>query len=326
MSNYHTSLQARCYYVLPYSFSLAQAALAASLIVPRGADGAESKYVVVMKAEAVAKAVASTVARIASTTGYTYSNLFNGFSASLARSELKDLLNDPNVDFIEKVSTIYGASTQKNAPWGLARISNKLLGKDHTTYTYDESAGEGTCTYVLDTGIEVDHPDSILLCKAKFVDNADLDANGHGTHIAGTIGSKTYGVAKKTQLFAVKVLNEFTAGQTSGILVGMYWIVEDAATRKCPKGIVVNMSLSLASSPAINATALYRQIGNEPMACTVGATAHNDTRVSFSNYGVFVDMFAPGVYIKSTWIKGGVKLDSGTSMATPHVTGLAACS
>jgi hypothetical protein len=82
------------------------------------------------------------------------------------KSELKDLLNDPNVDFIEKVSNIYGASTQKNAPWGLARISNKLLGKDHTTYTYDESAGEGTCTYVLDTDIEVDHPDSILLCKA----------------------------------------------------------------------------------------------------------------------------------------------------------------
>ncbi|KAL7759491.1 hypothetical protein ACKLNR_009581 [Fusarium oxysporum f. sp. zingiberi] len=174
---------------------------------------------------------------------------------------------------------MHGASTQKNAPWGLARISNKLPGKDHTTYTYDESAGEGTCTYVLDTGIEVDHPEFEGRARfvQNFVDNADLDANGHGTHIAGTIGSKTYGVAKKTQLFAVKVLNEYTACQT-----------------------------------------------NEPMACTVGATAQNDTRASFSNYGVSVDVFAPGVDIKSTWIKGGVKLESGTSMATPHVTGLAA--
>ncbi|KAH7166916.1 peptidase S8/S53 domain-containing protein [Fusarium sp. MPI-SDFR-AT-0072] len=297
--------------------------MAAPLLIPRGGEEAESKYIVVMKTNAVSKAVASTVAKIVSNADYTYSNLFNGFSASLTKSELKDLLTDPNVDFIEKVSTMHGASTQKNAPWGLARISNKLPGKDHTTYTYDESAGEGTCTYVLDTGIEVDHPEFEGRARfvQNFVDNADLDANGHGTHIAGTIGSKTYG------------MSEYTVGQTSGILAGMDFIVEDAATRKCPKGIVVNMSVSVASSPAINAAARYIvksgyflavaagnddtdashvSPSNEPMACTVGATAQNDTRASFSNCGVSVDVFAPGVDIKST------------SMATPHVTGLAA--
>lgn len=150
-------------------FSLAQAVMAAPLIIPRGADEAESKYIVVMKTTEVSQAVISTISKIASNADYTYSNLFNGFSASLTKYELKDLLNNPNIDFIEKVSTMHGASTQKNAPWGLARISNKLPGKDHTTYTYDESAGEGTCTYVLDTGIEVDHPVSTLpyrLCKA----------------------------------------------------------------------------------------------------------------------------------------------------------------
>ncbi|RBR09969.1 hypothetical protein FVER53590_03737 [Fusarium verticillioides] len=231
--------------------------MAASLIVPRGADGAESKHVVVMKTEAVAKAVASTVARIVSTTDYTYSNLFNGFSASLTKSELKDLLNDPNVDFNEKVSTIYGSSTQKTHPGEF----------------------EGRARFV-----------------QNFVDNADLDANGHGTHIAGSIGSKTYGVAKKTQLFAVKVLNEYTAGQTSGILAA-------------------------AGNDATDAS--HVSPSNESVARTVGATAHNDTRVSFFNYGVSVDVFAPGVYIKSTWIKGGVKLESGTSMATPPI-GLAA--
>ncbi|KAF5711074.1 cuticle-degrading protease [Fusarium mundagurra] len=307
------------------TLSLAHAVIDAPLIIPRGAHESESKYIVFMKTDAVSEAVASTVAKISSKADYTYSNLFNGFSASLTKSKLKDLLNDRNIDVIEKVSTMHGASTQKNAPWGLARISNKLPGKDDTTYTYDESAGEGTCTYVIDTGIEVDHPpeEQELEGRARFVqnfvDNADLDANGHGTHIAGTIGSKTYGVAKKTQLFAVKVLNEYTAGQTSGIIAGMDFIAEDAATRKCPKGIVVNMSLSVSSSPAINAAARYIvksgyflavatgnddtdashvSPSNEPMACTVGATAQNDTRASFSNYGVSVDAFAPCRYQK----------------------------
>ncbi|QGI61056.1 hypothetical protein CEK26_005024 [Fusarium fujikuroi] len=301
-------------------FSLAHAFIATPLIIPRGAHESERKCIAVMKANVASKAITSRVARVPSDAEYTYYNLFNSFSASLTKPELKDLLNDPNVDFIEK---------------------------DHTTYTYDESTGEGRCTYVLDTGIEVDHPELEGGARfvQNFVDNADLDANGHGTHIAGTFGSKTYGVAKKTQLFAFKVLNEYTAGQSSGILAVMAFIVEDAATRKCPKGIVVNMSLSVPPSPAINAAARYIvrsgyflasaagnddtdashvSPSNEPTACTVGATAQSDARASFSNYGVSVDVFAPGVDIKSTWIKGGVKLESGTSMATPHVTGLAA--
>ncbi|KAF5611573.1 serine protease precursor [Fusarium subglutinans] len=134
-----------------------------------------------------------------------------------------------------------------------------------------------------------------------------MPINGHGTRIAGTIGSKTYGVAKKTQVFAVKVLNEYTAGQTSGILAGMDPIVEDAATRKCPKGIVVNMSFSAASSAAINTAAIYIV-----------------KLVVLSLRRVAVDAFALGTGIKSTWIKGGVKVESCTSMATSHVTGFAA--
>lgn len=103
-------------------------------------------------------------------------------------------------------------ATQDNADWGLARLSNSDPGS--TTYTYDDSAGEGTCAYVIDTGIYVDHPD--FEGRAKFlsnqVDSDDTDGNGHGTHVAGTIGSKTYGVAKKTQLFAVKVLDASGSG------------------------------------------------------------------------------------------------------------------
>ncbi|KAF5543905.1 serine protease precursor [Fusarium mexicanum] len=102
-----------------------------------------------------------------------------------------------------------------------------MYGASKMIYTHDESAGEGTCIYVLDTGTAIDHPEFEGRARfaQNFVDNADLDANGRGTHIAGTIGSKTYGVAKKTQLFAVKVLNEYTAGQTSGIIAGMDFIV-----------------------------------------------------------------------------------------------------
>ncbi|CZR36246.1 putative endopeptidase K [Fusarium proliferatum ET1] len=285
-------------------FSLAHAFIAAPLIIPRGAHKSERKYIAVMKANVASKAITSRVAGVPSDAEYTYYNLFNSFSASLTKPELKDLLNDPNVDFIEKVSTMHG---------------------DHTTYTYDESAGEGTCTYVLDTGIEVDHPELEGGARfvQNFVDNADLDANGHGTHIAGTFGSKTYGVAKKTQLFAVKVLNEYTAGQSSGILAGMDFIAEDAATRKCLKGIVFNMSFSVAPSPAINAAARYIVKSGCFLAVAAGNDDTDASQVSPSNEPMAY-IFAPGIDIKSTWIKGGVKLESGTSMATLHVTGLAA--
>ncbi|CVL04868.1 probable endopeptidase K [Fusarium proliferatum] len=284
--------------------SLAHAFIAAPLIIPRGAQDSERKYIAVMKANVASKAITSRVAGVPSDAEYTYYNLFNSFSASLTKPELKDLLNDPN---------------------GLARISNKLPGKDHTTYTYDESAGEGTCTYVLDTGIEVDHPELEGGARfvQNFVDNADLDANGHGTHIAGTFGSKTYGVAKKTQLVAVKVLNEYTAGQSSGILAGMDFIAEDAATRKCLKGIVFNMSFSVAPSLAINAAARYIVKSGCFLAVAAGNDDTDASQVSPSNEPMAY-IFAPGIDIKSTWIKGGVKLESGTSMATLHVTGLAA--
>ncbi|KAF5687285.1 serine protease precursor [Fusarium circinatum] len=219
--------------------SLVHAVVAAPLIASHGAHESESKYIIFRKADAISEAVPSTVAKISSNADYTYSNLFNGFSASLTKSELKDLLDYSNVDFFlkKKVSTMYGASKM--------------------TYTHDESAGEGTCTYVLDTGTDVDHPPQI--------------GNSHEIDL----------------------------------------IVEDAATRKCPKGIVVNMSLSVASSPAINTAAIY-------------IVKLNDTRASFSHYGVAADVFALATGIKSTWIKGGVKVESGTSMATSHVTGLAA--
>jgi subtilisin family serine protease len=171
--------------------------------------------------------------------------------------------------------------------------------------------------------------------------------NGHGTHCSGTIGGATYGVAKKSKLFGVKVLDKEGSGTNSGVLMGMDFVVNDAAKRgkECPNGIVVNMSLGGGYSKMINEAAakivkaglfLAVAAGNEGQnaanaspasersACTVGATDEDDELASFSNFGRLVDVLAPGVQIESTWIGGKTNTISGTSMASPHVAGLAA--
>ncbi|KAK0385996.1 hypothetical protein NLU13_5833 [Sarocladium strictum] len=317
--------------LLPVAMAAPQAKRAspAPLIVPRGVELIEGKYIVKMKDDVVSAAVSSAVSKISSDADYTYSRKFNGFASSLSDKELADLRNDPN----------------QNAPWGLARISSSSPGG--TTYTYDESAGEGTCAYVVDTGIDVDHPDfdGRATFLANYADSTDSDGQGHGTHVAGTIGSTTYGVAKKTKLFAVKVLDSNGEGTNSGVIAGMDFVVDDAPKQDCPKGVVVNMSLGGGFSSAVNTAAaaitkaghfLAVAAGNEgadakgsspaseASACTVGATEKDDSLASYSNVGSVVDVLAPGSNILSTWPGGRTNTISGTSMASPHVAGLAA--
>lgn len=236
-------------------------------------------------------------------------------------------------------------ATQEDADWGLARISSTSPGT--STYTYADSAGEGTCAYVVDTGIETDHPE--FEGRAEFLKNfaggSDSDGQGHGTHVAGTIGGVTYGVAKKTKLFAVKVLDDNGEGSNSGVIAGMDFVADDAASQDCPNGVVVNMSLGGLFSSAINAAAaeitkaglfLAVAAGNdaddsagyspasEESACTVGATDKTDKLATYSNTGSLVDVLAPGTAITSAWLNGKTNTISGTSMASPHVAGLAA--
>ncbi|KAI4698772.1 hypothetical protein J4E81_005383 [Alternaria sp. BMP 2799] len=176
-----------------------------------------------------------------------------------------------------------------------------------------------------------------------------IDAMGHGTHVAGTIGSMTWGVAKKTTLLAVRVLDSYGSGTTEGVLAGMEYVITDAAKRseagECPNGFVANMSLGGRKMQALNDAAAaivaagiflavaagnegrdakYSSPASEPSVCTVGATAINDTLIEWSNYGPIVDILAPGVEITSTWIGKSIDTISGTSMATPHIVGLAA--
>lgn len=178
----------------------------------------------------------------------------------------------------------------------------------------------------------------------------DSDNCGHGTHVSGTIGSKTYGVAKNVNLYGMKVLeyNEDTGkcgGPTSAVIAAMNSVADDAAKRNCPNGIVVNMSLGGPNSDAQddaarnlikqgifvavaagndNANTSTHSPGNTPEVCTVGGTAEGDTRYVNSNWGPLVDILAPGVKVLSTYIGGTTKSLTGTSMATPHIAGLAA--
>lgn len=234
--------------------------------------------------------------------------------------------------------------TQQNAPWGLGRISHRQRGSNE--YVYESAAGEGTCVYIVDTGIEDSHPEFEGRARQlRSFTSGTRDGNGHGTHCAGTIGSKSYGVAKKATLYGVKVLGDNGSGSTSGIVQGLDFVASDRRNRNCPNGVVASMSLGGSYQQALNnaATNLQRSgvfvsvaAGNDNRdaqytspasaqdVCTVGATDINDNRSSFSNYGRVVNIFAPGTNVLSTWIGGRTNTISGTSMATPHIAGLTA--
>ncbi|KAJ4152821.1 hypothetical protein LMH87_009341 [Akanthomyces muscarius] len=332
--------------LLPFAFAApATRSGPAPILVPRGAKVIDGKYIVKMKDSVGAKAMDSAISSISANADHTYTS-FNGFSASLTTEEVEKLKNDPSVEFIEQDAIVTISATQENADWGLARLSNQKPGS--STYTYDESAGAGTCAYIIDTGIYTNHTE--FEGRAKFLknfagDGEDTDGNGHGTHVSGTIGSKTYGVAKKTTLFGVKVLDAQGSGSNSGVIAGMDFVAKDAASQDCPKGVVVNMSLGGPTSAAVNQAAakitgaglfLAVAAGNEATdasssspaseesVCTVGATDKQDNLAEYSNFGSVVDVLAPGTDIKSTWLGGKTNTISGTSMASPHVAGIGA--
>lgn len=238
--------------------------------------------------------------------------------------------------------------SQANAPWGLSRISHNRTGA--TNYIYDRSAGEDTYIYIIDTGINSKHTEFTgrITLGASFIEDSEgEDDQGHGSHCAGTAAGKTYGVAKKSNLIAVKVLGADGSGSNSGVLQGIDWAVQHATDNGHIDRAVLSMSLggtySKTTNDAIreatNAGAFITvAAGNEgedaensspasaPSACTVGATNVQDVRADFSNFGESLDIFAPGEDITSAWIGGSSAKNtiSGTSMATPHIAGLAA--
>jgi subtilisin family serine protease len=284
---------------------------------------------------------------------------FAGFAVATTDSAAQQLRQNPNVELVEQdhviqieldhVEEIVQRSpvTQytTSSTWGLGRLSSKATNSGR--YVYDSTAGAGICAYVIDTGIETTHPE--FQGRATFLanfaeDGSNTDGHGHGTHVAGIIGSKTYGVSKRVNLFAVKVLNADGTGALSGVLAGVDFAANDAKSRGC-KSSVANFSFATGKSDALNsaaanaassglfiavaagnsaADAIDTSPASEPSVFTVGSTDSNDRLAASSNYGASVDILAPGVAILSTWKSGGTAVLSGTSMATPHVTGFAA--
>ncbi|CAG9990981.1 unnamed protein product [Clonostachys byssicola] len=307
-----------------------------------------NKYIVKFKDTSVNTRAESILSTLAVTPEHTFEHVFKGFSGELDQETLEALRNHPDVEYIEEdsIAGIDAYVDQQSPTWGLRRISHKVRGSV-PTYRYDDSAGDGTCAYVIDTGIDVTHPDfeGRATFAANFADASDTDGHGHGTHVAGTIGSKTYGVAKKTLLYGVKVIDDDGKGTTSNMIKGLDFVVADAPKRNCPKGVVANMSLRDNVSVALNAAAaalttndifLAVSAGNqsqdastqspasEPTVCTIGASGITDQLSIYSNYGAVVDVFAPGDGIDSLAPGGKTVAMSGTSMASPHAAGLAA--
>ncbi|KAF9700553.1 hypothetical protein EKO04_001628 [Ascochyta lentis] len=326
------------------------AAIAAPLLeVDRDATLVQGHYIVKFKQDKGDVSTTALTESLSVTPRFEYSiSGFHGFSGSLSDTEIVMLQASEQVEYIQPDIKVhaYDLVYQSPATWGISRISHGKPGNE--TYVFEKSAGEGTCVYVVDSGIFVNHPD--FEGRATHLvnfseDKGNGDDEGHGTHVAGTVGSKTYGVAKKTRLYAVKVLDSKGSGTTAGIIAGINFVAKDAATRHCPKGAVANVSLggrkNAATNQAIAAAvasgvffavaagndgldARYTSPASEPSVCTVGATSMNDTMTSWSNYGSVVDVLAPGANITSLSNDGTTAMHDGTSMATPHVAGLAA--
>ncbi|KAJ6440161.1 proteinase T-like protein [Purpureocillium lavendulum] len=319
----------------------------APLLVPRGAQLVPNKYIVAFKEHSDEFAVGDALAMANIKATHHYSSVLKGFAATLDTATLAKLRDDPNVDFIEQdaVSSVAEFITQNPATWGISRLSH--LKSKIRNYTYDSSAGEGVCAFVLDTGVFDAHPDFEGRAKMlhSYIPGQTTDGFGHGTHVSGTIMSKTFGVAKKAKLYGIKVLDNNGNGNNTGIMQAMDWVAKRIHCSKCPKGVVVNMSLKGEHSLAMNraAAALVASgafvgvaAGNdamyagafspasEPTVCTVGASNNDDAATYFTNWGEVVDVFAPGEDIQSTWNDGDWAYKDGTSMAAPHVVGLAA--
>ncbi|EAU91702.1 serine-type endopeptidase [Coprinopsis cinerea okayama7 len=291
----------------------------------------------------------------------------HGYAGHFSDSVIEQLRTLPEVDYIERDQIVRTQefTIQKSATWGLARISHRprLTFGTFTKYLYDDVAGEGVDVYVVDTGINIDHVEfegRASWGKTVPQNDIDEDGNGHGSHCAGTIASRKYGVAKKANVIAIKVLGTNGSGTMSDVIDGVLWAAQQAAKkaaaadaefaatgRTSHKGSVANMSLGGGKSQALD-TAVNKAVlsglhfavaaGNDNRdacnyspasaenAITVGASTLGDERAYFSNWGACVDVFAPGLNILSTY-KGSrtaTSTLSGTSMASPHTAGLLA--
>ena len=332
-----------------------------------GTDAARAiagAYIVVLsgaESEQRAQEVRATAVAAGATITGQYGHALKGFAATLPAEALEAVRESAGVEFVEADSTVSIPATpdeasrperetspdgvQRRATWGLDRVDQRLGGFGYLDgrYRYG-STGAGVTAYVIDTGIRITHADFEGRARHGFtsIGSTANDCNGHGTHVAGTVGGQRWGVAKDVGLVAVRVLNCKGNGTTSGVIEGIDWVTGDADDQS-----VANLSLggspsvaldnAVAGSIAAGITYAVAAGNSTEDACnfsparvgaaiTVGATDDWDWDAWFSNWGTCLDLFAPGDSITSAWKRSDTakKTISGTSMAAPHVAGAAA--
>ncbi|HEU0301329.1 MAG TPA: S8 family serine peptidase [Longimicrobium sp.] len=310
-------------------------------------DPVPGRYIVAFREDRVGSAAAAAQELVPALGGkvhFTYEHALKGFAADLSPAAVQALLADPRVAYVAQDGMVMPADTQTSAPWGLDRIDQRDQPLN-ALYTYDRT-GAGVTAYVIDTGILTAHTEfgGRASVGGDFVGDGEdgQDCNGHGTHVAGTIGGATYGVAKEVELVALRVFPCSGGAAYSIVIAAVDWVTANAQ-----QPAVVNMSLggyyyepmnqALQASIAAGNTYVVAA-GNDnwdacgyspastPEAITVAATTSYDSRSWFSNWGSCVDVFAPGSDITSAWWSSTTATNtiSGTSMASPHVAGVAA--
>lgn len=334
----------------------------APLLTIQDAEAIPGQYIVVYKKNVVfanaEESIRASVTALGGEVQFVYGAALNGYSARLNEQALAAVRADPTVAYVEADAIVSvgpvpdGVNAQATQPvnvgtWGLDRIDQRNLPFSNT-YTFFNT-GAGVHAYVLDSGIRSTHTQFGARATKDFDaigGNGGNDCNGHGTHVAGTLGGSTYGVAKGVRIHAVRVLNCAGSGAYSQVIAGVNWVKLNRI-----RPAVANMSLggpiSTALESALNSmiasgVVLVVAAGNsgntaQPNACsysparlpaaiTVGSTYYNDERSYFSNYGACLDIFAPGSYVKSAWYTSNTATNtiSGTSMASPHVAGVVA--
>jgi subtilisin family serine protease len=341
-------MRRRMLFAVPIALLLSLGALP-SQAAPAAAHS--GNYIVVLKNGALSPTLAAAQARaLGGTVSHVYSNALHGFAATLPAAAVSTLRALSGVAYIERDGVVRADTSQAGATWGIDRTDQRNLPLNGT-YNYT-ATGSGVTAYIIDTGIRFTHTQfgGRAVSGVDEIDGGPADdCNGHGTHVSGTVGGSTYGIAKSVRLVAVRVLDCGGSGATSGVIAGIDWVT---ANHAAGAPAVANMSLGGGASASLD-TAVRNSIadgvsyaiaagnGNalgQPQnscsvsparvtqAMTIGASDQTDKAASFSNYGTCVDWFAPGVNVTSSWATSDTATNtiSGTSMATPHTAGVAA--